>query len=267
MTKIYFRLFIILCLLGAIYYVSNYKYKGVMRSFFIENAQLSFRATYSLTNQSGKVIATEFFEIQNGLHHDYFETKQFDEHNGKLSQAYRLVTDTTGVFIWSSYENFDMITRDSIAQKFALYSMFHEDRYMRSMPVTQYKEREKTDIELNGKHFLISTGLYSVYNVIPSHVRKEQQQFEMITLDTLTMTYNLTNVRSSFLTNDSSGTWTWNIFSTDSSDTLLSIMGTKSQLSFTKLIDYKNKITVTKLTGNSFKFKEVDTEAVKRGIR
>ena len=267
MNKIYFRLLILLALLGAIYYVSAFKYKGVMRSFFVEKAQLTHQSQYVILSEKGDTLGTEFFEIQKGLHNNYYEMKKFNHGQEKISEAFRVVTDTVGRFIWGSYENFDPVTKDSITRKFALYSMFHEDEYIRSMPVVDYREKEKSEIDPNGDHFMIQNGLASVMNLVPPMNRKEHDEFKLITIDTVAMIYNLSTVKSIYQTSDTSDNYQWTILDADNSDTLWVIKGKKSLTTFNWLESKKDKFILKKVSGSDYKYKEIDPNTIKNGIK
>lgn len=267
MNKIYFRLLIILALIGAIYYVTAFKYKGVMRSFFVEKAQLTHQSQYVILSDKGDTLGTEFFEIQKGIHNNYYEMKKFDHGQVKISEAFRVVTDTIGRFIWGSYENFDPVTKDSVMRKFALYSMFHEDDYIRSMPVVNYREKEKSEIDPDGNHFMIQNGLASVLNLVPLTNRKEHAEFKLITIDTVAMIYNLSTVKSIYETSDTSEIYQWTILEPEKNDTLFVVKGKKSMTTFSLLEDRKNKKVLKKMSGSDYKYKEIDPNTVKNGMK
>lgn len=257
MNKIGIRVIILVLLVGAVIYIANFKYKAVQKHFFVEGAELINESEYVILNEAGDTVFTESLEIQKGTYQTYYESKKYKSGSDKIFEAFRLVSDSSGNYLWGSYEKFELVTDDSITRTYALYSTFQPE-LMRTLPVIGFRDKSKQDIELS-KDYLVFNNLYSV---LSSYKLKQKAEYEFIVLDSVNHSYELSSVSASFTEPDSTKKFRWDLTSA-ANDTLFSIFGNTSSNSVNLIIDYKNKLTVKRVYGRDYQYKELNQDIVK----
>ncbi len=257
MNKIGIRVIIIVLLIGAIIYIANFKYKAVQKHFFVEGAELINESEYVILNDKNDTLFTESLDIQKGVYQNYYETKKYKFNSKTISEAFRLVSDSSGNLLWGSYEKFVPVNEDSVTRSFALYSTFQPE-LMRTLPVIGFRDKSKQDIDLT-KDYLIFNNLYSILN---SYKLKENSEYEFITLDSVNHTYQLSSISASYTGPDSTKKFKWNLISNDN-DTLFTIIGTSTSHSVNMIIDHKNKLKIKRVYGRDYQYKELNQDIIK----
>jgi len=261
MNKIGIRIIILILLVGAVIYIANFKYKAVQKNFFVEGAELINESLYVILDEKGDTLFTETLEIQKGLYQIYYESKKFVYHSDNISEAFRLVSDTSGNLLWGSYEKFESVKKDSINRVFALYSTFQPE-LMRTLPVVGWRNMKKTDIDLT-KDYLIFNGLYTSLNSYQFNKKTKQLNYEFITLDSVNYSYKLSELSAFYTEPDSSNKFKWNLLD-DNSDSLLTIIGIPYSNSFNLIIDHKNKLRIKRVYGRDYQYKVLNQQNVKK---